>query len=142
MVHITGYEKNKPGKAALMKPLVTCGSGKGVPPEQLCPSMSGNANWYMSANGFSKKSGVLWPNWIAVCRGSGPRERSAHADIIRVCLARGWKGGNNGIAALREPVCHNMKGGGIQPIAVEDICNTLYGTSAWEVRGITHWCLP
>jgi hypothetical protein len=142
VVRITGYEKHEPGTAALMKPLVTCDSSAGVPPEQLCPSIVGSASWYISADGFSKKNGVLWPNWIAVCRGTGPRERIGHADIIRVCLQRGWKGGNNGITAQREPVCHNMKGGGLQAITVEDICNTLYGTSAWEVKGITHWCLP
>jgi len=142
VVRITGYQKPRPGYGALMTPFVTCGSGKGVPPEKLCPSITGRADWYMSANGFKMTNGVLWPNWMAVCRGSGPRQRIAHADIMRVCQGRGWRGANNGITANREPVCHDMKGGKLEPIAVADICTTLFATSDWKVIGITHWCLP
>lgn len=142
VVRITGYQKPRPGYGALMTPFVACGSGKGVLPEKLCPSLTGRADWYMSADGFKKTNGVLWPNWIAVCRGSGPRQRIAHADIERVCQARGWRSANNGIMANREPVCHDMKGGKMEPIAVADICNTLFGTSEWKVIGVTHWCLP
>lgn len=141
VVRITGYQKQKPGYGALMNPLVTCGSGKGMPPEKLCPSVTGRTDWYMSENGFKTTNGLLWPNWIAVCRGSGPRQRIAHADIERVCQARGWRSANNGIMANREPVCHDMKGG-MEPITVPDICNTLFGTNEWKVIGITHWCLP
>lgn len=108
VVRIKGYQKQRPGYGVLMNPLVTCGSGEGVPPEKLCPSVTGRADWYFSANGFGVTNGVLWPNWIAVCRGNGPRERIAHADIERVCQARGWRSANNGITAQREPVCHNM----------------------------------
>lgn len=142
VVRITGPQKQRPGYGTLINPLVACGSGKGMPAEQLCPSVTGRADWYMSANGFKVTNGVLWPNWIAVCRGSGPRQRIAHADIMRVCQARGWRSANNGITANREPVCHDMKGGKMEPITVPDICNTLFGTSGWKVIGITHWCLP
>lgn len=142
VVRITGYQKPRKGYGALMTPLVTCGSGKSVLPETLCPSITGRPDWYMSANGFKTTNGVLWPNWIAVCRGSGPRQRIAHADIERVCQARGWRSANNGITANREPVCHDMKGGKKEPISVADICNTLFATSEWKVIGITHWCLP
>jgi hypothetical protein len=139
VVRITGFEK--PGNV-FMKPLVACGSGAGVPPEKLCPSISGSASWYISANGFSGSE--LWPNWIAVCRGSGPRERLALADHQAVCLARGWKSSHVGVTMYpkRDPFCHNMTPGSIQPIAVNDICNTLYGTASWKTIGILHWCLP
>ena len=36
VVRIKGYQKPRPGYGALMIPLVTCGSGKGVAPEKLC----------------------------------------------------------------------------------------------------------
>ncbi len=142
VVRITGPQKQRQGYGNLINPLVTCGSGEGMPAEKLCPSVTGRADWYMSANGFKVTNGVLWPNWIAVCRGNGPRQRIAHADIVRVCQARGWRAANNGITANREPVCHDMKGGGMEPITVPDICKTLFGTSEWKVIGITHWCLP
>lgn len=144
VVRIAGWREKEPGDTTLSMPLVTCETGKnarGVPPQELCPSITGSDNWYLSADGFNVVNGLLWPNFIAVCRGKGPRERIAYANIVRVCKDRGWPYGNNGILAGKEPQCFD-KAFNFQPIAVDDVCRTLYGTSAWEVKGVTQWCLP
>ncbi len=141
VVRITGFQKERPGYTVVFNPLVTCNSDGGMPPEKLCPSVTGSTDWYLSANGFENKNGLLWPTFIAVCRGSGPRERIAYANIARVCQTRGFPLANTGVLAGREPVCSDSNLN-LTPIAISDVCNTLYGTRASKAVGPLYWCLP
>lgn len=144
VVKITREGEKRTGYEVIIHPMVTCGSGQGMPPEKLCPSLTGNTAWYLSANGFRKtQHGIIWPDWIAVCRGTGARERMAFADVPSVCKARGWLRGTNGITQNTEPLCFNTsKQAGYAPINIADVCSTLYNSSSWKQIGINHWCLP
>lgn len=141
-VRIVSFRKKRAGHTVDLNPaLVACGPGEGTEPATLCQSITGKSEWYVSANGFETKNGLLWPNFIAVCRGDGPRERIAHADIARACEARGWPLANTGVLGKSPPVCADGRGK-FQPIAAADVCREQYGSSANKTIGPLYWCLP
>ncbi len=151
-VRIKAVRIPKPGYGFDHTPeLVACADGPAMPPEELCQTITGNKQWYLSANGFKEPKGTgpnyAWPNFIAVCRGSGPRERLAFANHQIACEARGWQWAL--VNFERKPLCGDSNWGNrllakdnYPPIAMADVCNEQYGTSAYKTIGSTHWCLP
>ena len=116
------------------EPVIKCNAAGGLVTHtaaQFCPKLSGTPDWYMRALGTHGM----------VCRGPNPPQFDALGDVRRYCRDKGFVSGNNGIAARQQPVCHQGRGGGLTPITLANVCSGLYGVTAYEIRGVVHWCL-
>ena len=116
------------------EPVIKCNAAGGLVTHtaaEFCPKLSGTPDWYMRALGTHGM----------VCRGPNPLQFDALGDVRRYCRDKGFVSGNNGIAARQQPVCHQGRGGGLTPITLANVCSGLYGVSAYEIRGVVHWCL-
>ena len=137
-----------PASRNALEIVVNCNTGVkvvGLPIGEFCPHVSGTPDWYLTDFG----RGTWMPGEppgaaprIHVCRGKGPLEYPALADIGRYCKTRGYDIGNFGIMAAKAPVCANISNPAPVPADIGDVCHKMHRASTYAVRGTVYFCLP
>lgn len=136
-----------PVTVVAFEPIIQCNTGGGAVTHkaaEFCPRVSGTPGWYVTDFGRGtwlpgEKPGSA-PR-LHVCRGPGPLQYHALADIGRYCRNKGHRLANYGIAARRPPACFDAPGAPIN-INIADVCRDVHRASAYAARGMVYLCLP
>lgn len=135
------------GHTGGLAPIINCNSPGGLvshSPAEFCPKVSGTSDWYLTDFGRGTWLPGETPGAaprIHVCRGTGPLQYHALADIGRYCTSRGYRYANYGVMAQKPPVCFNQ---GAAPviISIADVCREVHRAGSHELRGVVYFCLP
>jgi hypothetical protein len=141
------------GPAALgREPTINCITARGPvrhTAAEFCPKLSGTGEWYLTDFGRGTWLPGETPGAAPrfhVCRGPGPLQYHALADIGRYCNGKGYRFGNYGTTANKPPFCSNG-GGSLVPVTIADICRDVHRAGAHGGRGhqssgVVYLCLP
>lgn len=135
------------GLASGPEPIINCTTSHGLAshkPAEFCPNVSGTRDWYLTDFG----RGTWLPGEVPgaasrvhVCRGRGPLQYPALADIGRYCNGKGYRYANYGVMAQKPPACFNRAGAPVA-ISIVDVCREVHRANAHERRGVVYFCLP
>jgi hypothetical protein len=122
---------------------------------QFCPHVSGTSGWYITDFGrgtFMPGEATGTAPRLHVCRGPGPLQYHALADIGRYCRNKGHRWGHYGSVGVgagtgpaASPACWDEAPGyRTVPtyITMTDVCRDVHGGSAFEARGMAYLCVP
>jgi len=136
-----------PGYPTRLDLIINCKTGGGSVAHKLpdfCPKLSGTPEWYVTDFGrgtWMPGENVNAAPRLHVCRGPGPLQYHALADILRYCAGKGHRFGNFGTTAEKPPACFDAPGAPIN-VTIADVCRDVHRAGAYERRGVVYLCVP